>query len=230
MKALCFLPLLLGLPGCMFEKGVRQISVDAEAQVEVAPDSFRMIAVVRARGGTQDVAMSVFSETLDRVTTQLPNLEGLDSTTVEPSSLEMRPIFEQACEGNRRYNEREACTVEGYIVEATVSIEGSPATVAGNMFSLASDLGAEEIDFDEYFLADPSAAERAAEEKAFEKAEAKARRLASAANVTLLAPSSNESEDVIIVTGSRLTPRNILAITPPPITIEREVSVTFAIE
>lgn len=243
MKMQFALPLFVLLAGCLPFQDTKQVAVSAKAKIEVAPDAFRMSATLRSRADNQNDAMAEFSQSLDRLTNQLPQMEGLTSVKVEPSALQVQPVFERACANGRRYDSREACPIAGFIVETSISIEGSPAEVAGNVFSFASELGAEEVFFDEYFLLDSSTAERDAEQQAFEKAQDKARRLATSANVTLLGPIriSEDSprgpmqrfavaEDVIVVTGSRLTPRNILSITPPPITIEREVSVTFAIE
>lgn len=245
MKKVFLLPLAALLSGCFLEVKPRQISVEAEAEIEAEPDSFRMNAIIRSRAEDKDGALSELSEKLSRLTEQLPLLEGLSSVTTEPSSLEINPVFDSECEDSRRYSNEETCPVEGYFTEVYVEIKGSPATIAGNAFSLASELGAEEVNFEEYFLADSSAAEREAEEKAFQHAREKAQRLAAAADVTLGKPIrisgdalsglslgyfGGESEDTIVVTATRLQPKNILSLEPPPITIEREVSVTFEIE
>jgi uncharacterized protein YggE len=244
MNRLFILPLVMLLSGCFLEQNSRQISVKGEAEIEVAPDSFRMSARILSNGSNKDVVLSNLSKQLSNITDKLPMLEGLSSMTVEPSALEIIPVFESECEGRRSYSSDEACPIEGYFAQISLEIEGSPAIEAGNVFSLASELGAEEVDFGEYFLVDPSLAENEAEAKAFENAREKAIRLAASANIILGEPlritggganytsviSHGLTGDTIVVTGSRLMPRNILSITPPPITVEREVNVTFAIE
>lgn len=240
MKRFILIPTFALLAGCLPESQSKQIAVNGEAEIEVIPDSFRMSAVIRSRAGGKDSAIQEISSTLNRITVQLPDLEGLGSVTVEPSNVEIQPVYDREC-AESRYDD-ETCPVAGQFAEIFVDIEGAPADVAGNAFSLLSELGADEVEFDEYFLSDPASAEREAEKQAFDNARQKAQRLAAAANVTLLLPiriSSNQGrdafyydaeEDTVIVTGSRVQPKNILSITPPPITIQREVSVIFEIE
>lgn len=242
MKRFIVIPIFALLAGCLPQESPKQIVVVGDAEIEVAADSFRMNAIIRSRAGDKNAAIQEISSTLDRITTQLPSLEGLGSVKVEPSKVEIQPIFDEECSENR-YDD-ETCPVTGQFAEIFVDIEGAPAAVAGNAFSLLSEFGADEVEFEEYFLSNPASAESKADKQAFDDARQKAQRLADAANVTLLRPvriSSNQErfarnlglfsdQDTVVVTGARIQPKNILSIAPPPITIEREVSVTFEIE
>ena len=245
MKKLAFLPLVLLTASCLPESEKKQILVDGEAEIEVPADSFRMNATLRTRAGASANVISELSSKLEAFTVELPKLEGLATLEIEPSGLELRPVLDFECENVRGYETEKSCPVTGYYTEVKVEIDGSPAEVAGNVFSLATELGAEEIEFGEYYLSDRVSAEKEVERKAFEVAKNKAQRLAASANVTLLSPLSISDlgsrgvaigisrgivGEVRTVSGFSREPETILSITPPPIKVEKQVRVVFEIE
>jgi uncharacterized protein len=244
MKRLVLLPLAALLFGCLPEAPRKQIVVRSEATIKVVPDSFRLNTELRARGDTRDDVIKSISETLDRVTAEFPKLEGLEKSELDPSRMRLNPVYERQC--RRDSYDDDACPVIGYLAEIEIEVEGSPAEVAGNALSLLSDLGVAEVDFDEYFIRDLSKVYDAAQERAFENAKDKAERLAEMAGTVLagvlkIQMKEYEDEDifyggfsadsdVIVVTGSRISPKNELNITPAPMKIQREITVTFEIE
>lgn len=245
MKRLVLLPIAALLFGCLPETPRKQIVVRSEATLKVVPDSFRLNTELRARGETRDDVIKSISETLDRVTAEFPKLEGLETLELNPSGVRLEPFYEIQCRRDR-YND-DACPVAGYIAEIEIEVEGSPAEVVGNALSLLSDLGVAEVDFDEYFIRNLSKVYDAVQEKAFENAKDKAERLAemagtALAGVTKIQMKEDEddnimfrgvtagSSDEIVVTASRLSPKNELNITPAPMKIQREITVTFEIE
>ncbi len=245
MKRLVLLPLAALLFGCLPETPRKQIVVRSEATLKVVPDSFRLNTELRARGETRDDVIKSISETLDRVTAEFPKLEGLEKSELDPSGVRLNPVYEAQCRRDR-YDDN-ACPVIGYLAEIDIEVEGSPAEVAGNALSLLSDLDVAEVDFNEYFIRDLSKVYDAAQEKAFENAKDKAERLAEMAGTVLVGVIKIQmkededdnifylgvlpgSSDEIVVTGSRLSPKNELNITPAPMKIQREITVTFEIE
>jgi uncharacterized protein len=244
MKRLVLLPLAALLFGCLPETPRKQIIVRSEATLKVVPDSFRLNTELRARGETRDDAIKSISETLDRVTAEFPKLEGLEKSELDPSGVRLNPVYEAQCRRDR-YDD-DACPVIGYLAEIDIEVEGSPAEVAGNALSLLSDLDVAEVEFNEYFIRDLSKVYDAAQEKAFENAKNKAGRLAEMAGTVLTGVIKiqmkeyedeeifygglSEDSDVIVVTGSRISPKNELSITPAPMKVQREMTVTFEIE
>ncbi len=244
MKHLALLPLAILLFGCLPETPRKQIVVRSEATLKVVPDSFRLNTELRARGKTRDEVIKSISAKLDRVTSELPKLEGLEKSELDPSEMRLEPVYDRQCR-SERYND-DACPVTGYLAEIEIEVEGSPAEEAGNALSLLSDLGVAEVYLDEYFIRDLSKVYDAAQERAFENAKDKAERLAEMAGTVLVGVLKiqmkeygdeeifygglSEDSDVIVVTGSRISPKNELNITPAPLKIQREITVTFEIE
>ncbi len=244
MKRLVLLPLAILLFGCLPETPRKQIVVRSEATIKVVPDVFRLNTELRARGETRDEVIKAISEKLNRVTSELPKLEGLEKSELDPSEMRLEPVYDRQCR-SERYND-DACPVAGYIAEIEIEVEGSPAEEAGNALSLLSDLGVAEVYLDEYFIRDLSKVYDAAQEKAFENAKDKAERLAEMAGTALAGvikiQMKEYEDDNIFYGGLAVTtissestdllrsPKNELNITPAPMKIQREITVTFEIE
>lgn len=228
------------LVSCLPEQQRKQIVVDSEATIEVPPDAFKMNAYLRVTADNRDAVLSGISELMDEVSENLPALEGLNDVKIQPTEINVSPVREAECV-RERYDDN-ACPIIGYLSEIELHIDGAPAEMAGNALSFLSDLGAEEVGFEEYYIRDLAAVNDRAREQALKNARTKAESIANNMGVTItgvvnvrmvdtviFSSGFAETEDRIVVTGSRIA-RNQLNITPAPIEIERDVVVTFEIE
>ncbi len=232
--------------GCLPKGNENFVVVDGEGVVKVTPEVFTLSATLQSNEATQSAALAKISATLARVTADVPRLEGLEKLEIDPSAAEIEPVYDFTCARNANYEQRNACPITGYIAKVTLTAEGAPASVAGNVLSLMTEFGALEAALRGYSVIDYDAARSEAATIAMKNARAKAERLATAAGASLGSPSriqygeGNEpeeppaafasSENAIIVTGSRITPAVNFSLTPQPFEVKETVTASFTLQ
>ena len=174
--------------GCVPNQETRQIVVDGEAKIEVVPETFSLAGNIRSRGETRDVALEEISSTLTKIRETVPALEGLAKLKIEASDASLRPIQDDECIEAKGYRGSEMCPVLGYFGEIDLKVSGSPAKYSGQVLSLVSEMGAEQVSLNSYSVNDPDAAQSRAMAAAMENARGKANRLAAAAGATVVGP------------------------------------------
>lgn len=229
----------------------RTIIVNGEATVERMPDRFAIFATFRTRNSDKAAGLAELSAQAARVRDRAPGLEGLKDLRLEASSVKLAAIQDSDCVNKQGYGDDSGCPVTGRVGSLSFRVEGSPAAKAGQMLSLLSELGAEEVEIQSYSLGDPKKAEAdvlaAAVADAREKAEAIAAssgaRLGSlikvqygagfegdrfggpAPAVLLESPAPQQ-----VVTQQSVRPATNLDIAPGPITLNAKVVASFALE
>ncbi len=239
----------LAAGGCLPEAERRMIVVNGEGVVMATPEVFAVKATLRTRNATQGEALEKISASLATILNSLPTLEGLESLKIDSSRAAIKPVYSGDCLESSRYRQDAACPVESYLAEIGVTATGSPAGAAGNALSLLIEFGAEEADVEGFMLADPEAAKGAATEAAMKDARSKASKLAAGAGATLGAPVRIQygdgfgeggyderlslgmgQQEKIVITGSRITPRVGLVLSPQPFEVREKVTAAFAID
>jgi len=241
MNRLFILPLVVLLSGCLPGQEPKQIIVEAEASIEVPPDGFSLSVGISSLEETRDSALSKVASIYSEMQTELKLLEGLESLSLETSGVSIEPVRELQC--TKDTYDDEACPIVSYRGAISISLKGAPSRLAGNMLSLASELGVSSVSFDEYVINDYAAAKERAVKAAVVAARQEAEIIASAAGATIVGPAKfqigsgfddgffDADRDTIIVTGSRQrSPRIQLDIEPQPIYVDAEITAAFEIE
>ena len=228
--------------------GTRTIVVDGEARIKVSPDTFSVNSVLSSKNSDQGVTLTELSGQLERVRQMLPRLSGLTYIEIDSSDLTLSPVYDLACVRQNDYDSPQLCPVTGRTGSVELTIKASPANRAGQLVSLLSELGAERVEVNSFFISDPKASRDQALTAAVEDARAKAAAIANAAGATISGVdrvqygsgfSSDSARDVVIVTANkrededpevRIVPAVDLNIDPAPIYVSAKVTVSFGIK
>lgn len=226
----------------------RTITVDGEARIKVSPDMFSVNSVLSSKNADQGVTLTELSGKLERVRQTLPHLAGLTFIEIDSSDLTLSPVYDLACLRQNDYDSPQLCPVTGRTGSIELTIKASPANRAGQLVSLLSELGAESVEVNSFFIADPKASRDQAVTAAVEDARAKAAAIANAAGATISGVDrvqygsgfrSDNDRDVVIVTANkrededpevRVVPTVDLNIDPAPIYVSAKVTVSFGIK
>src|SRR3990167_8891219 len=235
------------LAGCLPKGEANIVVVDGEGVVLATPEIFTLDATLQANESTREAALADISSSLERITSELPRLDGLQRIEIDPSSATVEPVRDFTCAELAEYRQRDACPITGYVAKVELKATGAPAGVAGNALSLLTQFGAIEVELKGYSVVDYDAAKSEAASLAMKNARAKAERPPAAAGSKLGAPTriqygegfdrSEEpppaafapSEDEIVVTGSRITPAVNLVLTPQPFEVREQETAAFAL-
>ena len=241
MKNLAILPLALLAASCLPEASKNQIIVDGEATVEAMPDHFKVSASIYSKESTQEEALGKITAIYAEIKKQLPMLEGIEKLQITTSGASVGPVYEYRCE-QESYDE-ESCPVIGYQGSISVSIEGSPADMAGNVLSYVSELGAASVSFNGFFVSNYSDYQKQAMRAAVENARKKAELIASASGSTILGAAKIQSgngfntdlfglsgDQIVVTAQARNSARFDLDIEPQPISVSAKVAAAFEIE
>ena len=240
MKNTFSLILLFPLMGCLPLGEPDQIQVDGDATIMAMPDQFDVSAAIYSRGDSREDALSNIANTYSTMREYLPSLDGLETLEIKTSTASVSPIFDYEC-ADITYDEEE-CPIVGYHGEISISVQGAPADKAGNMLSYLSELGASDVEFDEFRIGNLVEVQKKALTAAVEDARRKAELIAAASGATIIGPVKIQSSqgfdqyffgdrDTIIVTGSRVSsPKIQLDIEPQPVAVEMGVVAAFEIE
>ena len=249
MRVITIAALAVLLGGCLPDKDQQVIVVDGEGVVMATPEVFKIGAILQARGETKADAISNVSAVLAKISSDLPKMDGLSNIQIDPSSAELKPIYNIACMKESDYEQDGACPIEGYLAKIGLGVMGAPAEAAGNALSLLTEFGVVEAELRGFSVIDYDAVKAEAASAAMKNAREKAERLAAAAGATLGEPTRIQygegfdedppisaamafglDEDQIIVTGSRITPATNLVLTPQPFEVREGVAAAFALE
>ncbi len=181
------LAIILALPlaACLPQLEESHIVVDGKAKIKVEPDQFNVRASLASRGDTSEQVLKDISAKLTLIREETPKLKGLTHLEVDPSTVSVSPKYNAECKELRRYSDEEACNVEGYFSTISISVIGSPANQSGNILSLLSELGAEQVNLAGYKVTTYEDAREQAIASALKDARAKAEKLASASGTTI---------------------------------------------
>lgn len=137
------------------------ITVRGSGSVQAPPDAFAVVFQIEVSGEDRSIVVQQAADLLNSVNTSLPALDGLSWAQIATSELQIVPRYSGAnCTGYR--TQRSGCEISGYRVNIAGQFQGSPAELAGNAVSLASELGATEAVINRFFIRDTSAAEQQA--------------------------------------------------------------------
>lgn len=158
-------------------RAIDSITVSGEGVIKAGPDEAILTIVVETDAAEAPQALDANSTQMTKVLDRL-KAEGLDETSLQTSNVAVYP--------NRRWNPQTGQeTVEGYRAQNSIRVTLTDLTKVGNIFTAATEAGANNISGPEWRLAEDSAAVIQALEKAYAGARAKAETLATAAGVSL---------------------------------------------
>ncbi len=150
----------------------RTVTVAGDALVEAAPDRAVVRIGVNTEGQTAEATLSEHEQDVQRVLTALRGL-GLADRQIEIQALS---LGERWVEGGRR---------DGYTATRVVAVTVDDLRLVPDLVATAVAEGANRLDGLYYTLQDPDRYEDQALAEAFERARAKAQRIAAAAGLTV---------------------------------------------
>jgi len=158
----CMAALACGfLAACSADDRSDVITVQGSGSVQVLPDAFALTFEIEVSGDDRGLVLQEASDLLSDVNASLPALDGLSWAQLTTSGLEVVPRYsEPDCTGYR--SQRSECVISGYRLNIVGQFQGSPAEVAGNAASLASESGATNVLLHRFFVRDTAAAEQQA--------------------------------------------------------------------
>ncbi len=166
------------------QEPIRTVTVTTTATAETEPTHFTVNASIGARADTRDEALAETQAIVERLLERLPNLEGLTAIDIITDAVNIAPV----CANDvPRYGDRHQaeCEVIAYTASHPLQIHGAPAGEAGNMVSLATELGARRASISNFWIEDRSALSTEATQQAIAKALAEAQVMAAALNTNL---------------------------------------------
>lgn len=240
MKQLILPALLLASPllaACEPETP-RTLTVTAEGWA-VEPAHYAVMELsIAARAETRAEALEQAQALFTTLEEQLPQLEGLESFDLRTQDLDIQ----QDCPRgqNRTIFVGAPCDALAYVVSQDIKITLSPTSLAGNMASLANELGVLNVELGDFVSANTEALGRAAAQHAFTNARESAAMMAEASGLELgeiisIQPSSDyfrspplpSDPEMIVVTGERITPARQINIAPEDVREIRQITVVF---
>ena len=156
---------------------IDSITVSGEGIVKAGPEEATLTVTVETDAPDARQALDENSKQTAQVLERL-KAEGLDEASLQTSNVAVYP--------NRRWDPQSGKeTLEGYRAQNSIRVILTDLTKVGDIFSAATEAGANNISGPEWSLSDDSVAVGQALDKAFASARAKAETLAKAAGVTL---------------------------------------------
>ena len=215
-----------------------QLTVVGEGKVQVVPDSFAIDARFFGVGPDAETAIESLSFRYASFKSDVMSLEGLETLTIKTENLSAESF--QPCEGYLEDDVQSLDDCESGIFTGSMELRlyGSPASVAGNLVSYVSELGADRVQLDRFIVSDEEAAREQALLAAVENAKKKAARLASVSGMRL-GPVIDVSDSVrfsdgfgsdrmVVVTGSQIrAPKYAIAVEPEPVEFSAQVKMVF---
>jgi len=168
-------PATVGSGGAL--RPIDSITVSGEGLVKAGPDEATLTIIVETDAPDAPQTLDANSKQMTQVLERL-KAEGLDEASLQTSNVAVYP--------NRRWDpQTDRETVEGYRAQNSIRVTLTDLTKVGDVFTAATEAGANNISGPEWRLAEDSAAVSQALDKAFASARAKAETLAKAAGLTL---------------------------------------------
>jgi len=237
LAATCLLA--FGILGCQAE-APRTVTVQAEGAAVSQATHATVRLSIGSRGETRDTALRDLQTLYTSMHETLPQLEGLDSIEIETFGLE----FEQVCPRNRDYDSYSQQGIpceDGYHTAVQpVVVNLAPAEQAGNLMSLANELGAMDVNLIRFTVAEQEALQDQAMEQALQLARQSAERIARSSDLQLgqlvsvqpsvtsqAMPLLSSPRDEIIVTGNLIRPRHSVDVAPGEVSSTARITVVY---
>lgn len=146
----------------------RTVTVEATGRAEAEPDRFEITVSIMAEGTSREEAAQAMQDIVAAMGRQLPQLAGLTHFDLESDafSLDLECLDEDA----RRFGRQLTCEEQTFVASQSLIIRGAPAREAGNLASLAYELGAYTAGIGRYYLSDSSGLRDAAARDAVQHA------------------------------------------------------------
>lgn len=230
----------LALTGCLPIGEPSAIKVEGEATILVEPDEFEIAATARAFTASRAETMAKIAEAYSTLKTALPELEGLSALRIDASEASIFSWKDPEC--GDAYDDSRGCPTAGYGAEIELIVSGAPASAAGPMLALMSELQVDDAELRDYKISDEAARKQEALKAALANARDRAAMIAAASDASVGRIIRIESgggnamvrsfdDDEIIVTGAMVRrPAVSLELEPQPIEVSARVDATFAIE
>jgi uncharacterized protein YggE len=210
------------------------------------PADFTVVTLsIQGEGPDKVSALKQLAEVRARVEQGLGGLPGAQSMKVSTGTLSIREARSPKCDDDNVQSDnvlsRGDCQIIGAVASLGIRVKVAPAPLAGDVASLAAQLGGSDIRVDDNDVADPAALQSQAAAVALANAKRQAELVAQAMGVRLgpiVRVDDNNSRrgdsqvEEFVVTGSRI-PGNLpivsITLAPPPITRDAIYTVTYSI-
>ncbi|MEM9838041.1 MAG: SIMPL domain-containing protein [Pseudomonadota bacterium] len=232
---------LFVLSGCWLDQNTPKLTVTGKGSVEVEPDRFSIALSALGRGKSQAAAIAAMNAELKTLRAELPTLVGLEEIEFTTQDVVLLSVPDPVCIEQYTNEAARFCEPEEFLAFVEVSVVASPASVAGNMFSLATEITEQEINVRSFQLSNRDQYYSDAVAAAVDNARSQAKVLAKASGFAVgkvvqvnpeerygvaydraMAPQSDEG-----VVQRQRTPAEQIELNPGPRYVNAEVEVTF---
>lgn len=230
-----------------------QIIVSGSGEAEAPADWAEVSIDLVGEGPTSVAAVNALTGKQTQLETRIKTLAKASSVRIQTGELTVAAMRGADCEDARGYRARPvlsegACVVKGYAALMKIEVRVSPASEAGNVASLATELGALNASLSGYGLDHPQLLAERATRDAIESARLQAMTIAKASNVRLgpvvriQMPGSYTDEELyedetaapaaaLAAAAPMLAkpPAAAIGITPPPVKATARLNVIYSV-
>ncbi|HRD29980.1 MAG TPA: SIMPL domain-containing protein [Caulobacter sp.] len=229
-----------------------QIVVSGSGEAEAPADWAAVSIELVGEGPTAVVAVNALTGKQTQLEARIKSLAKASSVGIQTGDLTVSAIRGADCEDARGYRPRPVlsegvCTVKGYAALMKIEVRITPASEAGNVASLATELGALDATLSGYGLDHPELLAEQATRDAIEDARFQAMTIARASNVRLgpvvriQMPSSYADPELDVAVADAAAsdaaaapllarpPAATIDITPPPVKAAARLSVIYSV-
>lgn len=230
-----------------------QIIVSGSGEAEAPADWAEISIDLVGEGLTSVAAVNALTGKQTQLEARIKTVARASSVRIQTGDLAVAAIRGADCEDARGYRERPmlsegACAVKGYAALMKIEVRVSPASEAGNVASLATELGAVNASLSGYGLDRPELLAERATRDAIESARLQALTIAKASNVRLgpvvriqmpggyANQELYEDEDAAPAADAAAAPMQArppaaaIGITPPPVKTTARLSVIYSVQ
>jgi len=182
---------LLSASGALAQNAdTAQIIVSGSGEAEAPADWAEVSVMLVGEGPTSVAAIKALTAKQSLLEARMMSLTKTSSVRIETGELAVQAVRATDCEDGESYRPNPvlsegACAIKGYSASMKIEVRVSPASEAGNVASLASELGAMSSSLSGYGLHKPDALREQATRDAIESARLQAMTIARASNVRL---------------------------------------------
>jgi uncharacterized protein YggE len=213
-----------------------RIVVDGYGEVKTMPDIATIGYTLRGEGSTSDEAVRAMVASGAQIEKALKSID--PNADPRTSDIKISPAKGSDCNDDRYDREDDrlsngACAIVGYVATQDITVRTSAVKDSGTMVGLAARGGAYSVRVQSFAIGDVRPAKKAALAVALADAQAKATAIAAGSHVTLgpiisISTVGHEPGELIVVTGSRIRPKDVVNQAPVTVNLKAEQITTNA--
>ena len=182
---------LLALSACGEKEEQPYIEVTGKAILKKPAEMFDFAAKIEERNKDRLKSLAAASAKLNKVRDRLDRLKGMETLVITAGDMKVSTVRPKGCDPDNSYDEEKYpanCEPLDYLASIGFSVEGGPASAAGNAISMVTELNVETAGNLRFKVKDREAARTEARQAALERAMQTAQTLAAGARSQISMP------------------------------------------